>query len=41
MQPWSTPTAPALIDAPCRPVEIPSPPGSTPMIRTLRSSMNG
>src|SRR4029453_10306655 len=41
MHPWSTPTAPALIEAPWRPVAIPSPPGSTPMIRTRRAPTNG
>ena len=41
MQPCSTPTRPAVIEAPCRPVASPSPPGSTPMILTRRSPMNG
>src|SRR3990170_3438962 len=40
MHPCSTPTAPAVIDAPWRPVARPSPPGSTPTRRTRRSPMN-
>jgi len=41
MLPWSTPTAPEPSEAPCLPVLIPWPPGSTPTMRTRRSPMNG
>jgi hypothetical protein len=41
MLPWSTPTAPEPSEAPCLPVEMPCPPGSTPTIRTPRSRMKG
>ncbi len=41
MQPCSTPTWPAVMVAPCRPVAMPSPPGSTPTMRTFRSPMKG
>jgi len=41
MLPWSTPTAPAPREAPCRPVETPWPPGSTPTILTPASLIKG
>src|SRR5437667_355774 len=41
MLPCSTPTRPADSEAPCRPLAIPWPPASTPMIRTPPSPTNG
>ncbi len=41
MLPCRTPTAPTSIAAPCLPLLMPWPPGSTPTMRTCLSLMNG